>query len=131
MAANTTIHGRNGDDSNPVAALKKGIKSLFSPSTEQEKEISEEMQRFTSEIGSLLNRVAALDKCMEQIGIASNVHTDTALQRIMEGANFELGRCHDLIDNYRRIEFSTGRRRSRYDYNKDIGKRLLSRLIPR
>ncbi|CAB9503823.1 expressed unknown protein [Seminavis robusta] len=147
VAANATLLGLktygedDADGSSPVAALKKGIMSLFSSSSsspDEDEDSKQEMasneaivQRFTNEVGSLFQRVTAVDTCMEQIGIASNVHTDTALQKIMEGANFELGRCHELIDNYRRIEFSTGRRKSRYDYDRDIGKRLLSRLIPR
>lgn len=136
VAANRTVFGKSEDSSSPMETLKKGLKSLFSSHNEED-EISEEMHKFTDQVGRLLNQVTAsvtrVDQCMEQIGTASNVHTDTALQRIMEGANFELGRCRELIDNYRRIEFSTGRRRSRYDYERrrDIGKRLLSRLVPR
>ena len=141
IAANTTVFGKDEDSGSTLQALKRGLKSIFSPPPEstnnEDDEASEEMRKFTEEIGGLLNRVTAsvtqVDTCMEQIGTASNVHTDTALQHIMEGANFELGRCRELIDNYRRIEFSTGRRKSRYDYERSrhIGKRLLSRLIPR
>lgn len=137
VAATKTVFGKDEDDhSSPFGALKKGLKSLFS-SENEEGEISEEMQKFRNEIGELLNRVTdsvtEVDQCMEQIGTASNVHTDTALQRITEGANFELGRCRELIENYRRIDHRTGKRRSQYDYrhSRDLGKRLLSRLIPR
>jgi hypothetical protein len=136
--ATRTVFGKSEENISPIEALKRGLKSLFSKEEEEEEGgISEEMQKFTNEVGGLLNRVTAavtqVDQCMEQIGIASNVYTDTALQRIMEGANFELGRCCELIENYRRIEFSTGKRRSRYDYRqrRDLGKRLLSRLLPR
>ena len=138
MSANATVFGLISDDgSSTLDSLKKGLKLLFSNRNDEEKEIADEMQRFTNEVRSLLDRVTAsvteVDACMERIGIASNVHTDTALQRIVEGVNFDLGHCHELIDHYRRIDFSTGRRRSRYDYvrARDLGKRMLSRLIPR
>jgi len=140
LAANATIFGKDEYSSSTLKALKRGLKSIFSPSIESgnkdEGEAAEEMRNFTEEVGGLLNKVSRsvtqVDKCLEQIGTASNVHTDTALQQIMEGANFELGRCLELIDNYRRNEFSTGRRKSRYDYERGrhIGKRLLSRLVP-
>lgn len=137
--ATRTVFGKSEENNSPIETLRKSLKSLFSKEETEGEEggISEEMQKFTNEVGSLLNCVTAavteVDECMEQIGTASNVHTDTALQRIMEAANFELGRCSELIENYRRIEFSTGRGRSRYDYRqrRDLGKRLLSRLLPR
>jgi hypothetical protein len=57
---------------------------------------------------------------------------DSLLASLHEDAAFELGRAIELIENYKRIEFSTGRRRSRYDSErrKEIAKRVLSRLIP-
>lgn len=140
IEANSTVFGKNDDDSRmSLAALKKGLKSIFSPSTADNNndndKIAEEMKKFTEEVGILVDRVTAavtrVEECMGQIGSASNVHTDTLLQGIQGGANFELGRCRELIDNYRRINFSTGRRLSRYDFDRDLGKRLLSRLIPR
>jgi hypothetical protein len=137
LSANTTVFGKEEDGSSAMAALRNGLKSIFAPAEIEDEEQSQEMKEFTEEIGALLNKVTAsvtkVDECMEQIGSASNIHTDTALQGIVDGTNFELGRCRELIDNYRRVEFSTGRRRSRYDYesSRDIGKRLLSRLIPR
>jgi hypothetical protein len=138
VMANATVFGQSNDDgSSGLDALKKGIKYIFSSRNNEEQAISEEMHIFTNEVGTLLDRVTAsvteVEACMDRIGVASNVHTDTALQRIVEAANFELGRCYELIDHYRRIDFSTGRRRSRYDYvrARDLGKRLLSRLIPR
>ena len=141
LAANTTVFGKDEDSSSTLKALKRGLKSIFSsapePAENEDDEAAQEMKRFTEEVGGLLNKVTAsvtkVDACMEQIGTASNVHTDTALQRIVEGANFELGCCRELIDNYRRIEFSTGRRKSRYNYERSrhIGKRLLSRLVPK
>jgi hypothetical protein len=153
VSANRTVFGSitEDDGSSKLSALKRGLKSIFSghyhqivhdnedddDGSDNDEEASEAtmMQKFTQEIGALLHRVTAsvteVDDCLGQIGTASNIHTDMALQRIMEGANFELGRCRELIENYRRIEFSTGRRKGRYNYDRDIGKRLLSRLFPR
>ena len=46
-------------------------------------------------------------------------------------AAFELGRCRELIDAYRRLEFDSGTRRGRFTgyKRKNIGNRILSRLF--
>ena len=68
----------------------------------------------------------------EELRSASGVSLDSLVQNLKQGSAFELGRCNELIENYRRVEFSTGKQRSRYDRErtKDIAKRVLSRLLP-
>jgi hypothetical protein len=133
-AVNATLFGEPAEDSR-INAIKNGIKSFFrypdSDGTEdgdEEKKISEELSEMIRNSAASTFKAAQI---LEEIGSASLVTPDDVIQNLEAGAAFELGRCKELIENYRRIEFSTGTRRSRYGKGrKDIAKRVLSRLMP-
>jgi hypothetical protein len=131
---NTTLFGEPAEDSR-INAIKSGIKSFFrypdSDGTEdgdEEKKISEELCEMIQNSAASTLKAAQI---LEEIGSASLVTPDDVIQNLGAGAAFELGRCKELIENYRRIEFSTGTRRSRHgEGRRDIAKRVLSRLMP-
>ena len=135
VAVNSTIFG--DASSSRFGSFKNGILSLFrnSDSSETSDENTEE-NNLTEELASLIQESIASTsdaaKQAEEFQTASRTSLDSILKRLGEGSSFELGRCQELIESYRRIEFSTGTRRSRYDKErrKDIAKRVLSRLLP-
>jgi hypothetical protein len=119
------------------AAIKNGLTSLFRSAeiSEGVDEKSEE-NRLTEELAILIqNSVASSSEAAKQVEEwrrGSRTSLDSVLNGVDVGSSFELGRCQELIENYRRTEFSTGTVRSRYDKErrKDIAKRVLSRLLP-
>jgi hypothetical protein len=137
MAVNKTLFGESHAGDSPLSAIKKGLRSLFMSSDSAE-HISDDnvANMLTAEVSSMIQEAAdsayKAVRRLEGIGSAALVSPDRIIQDIEEGAAFELGRCQELIKSYRRVEFSTGRRKSRYDKvrRRDISKRVLSRLLP-
>ena len=119
-------------DEPALKALKNGLMSLFRSNDEngspEETSLPSALATLIQEsINSTVEASAALQEMQETL----HVSIDSIGQQSSEGTYFELGRCQELIANYRRIEFSTGARRSRYDESrKDMAKRVLSRLLP-
>lgn len=117
--------------------IKNGIMSLFRASDVNESAdekggengLPEELATMIQESIALTSKAANRAEVMRN---ALRVSLDSILNGLNEGSSFELGRCQELIENYRRVEFSTGTLRSRYDKErrKDIAKRVLSRLLP-
>jgi len=129
LSINSTVFGKPGDS--PLAALMAGLRMLFSTSTSprEETQLSDEVSNLLSEA---IESISALQNRVEQISSASNLRPETKLQNIAVGTSFELGRCRELIDHYRLIEFSTRRRQSRFDQKgrQRIAKRVLGRVLP-
>lgn len=120
-------------ESSGLTAVKNGIMSLFRSTDEaestEEKALPEALAAMIQDsINSNIEASAALQEMQDTL----DVSIDSIAQRSSEGTHFELGRCQELIANYRRMEFSTGNRRSRYDKERRmvISKRVLSRLLP-
>lgn len=113
-------------------ALKNGIISLFRSSDEDEQDensLSEELAAMIQHsIKSTVEAATAVEKMRDSLHLS----IDKIGREMSVGSCFELGRCEELIANYRRVEFSTGTLRSRYDkeWRKDLSKRVLSRLLP-
>lgn len=127
-----SLSGKEGNHSS-FAELRNSLWSRFfrseeciDPPLEQQSQQFEDMRNLLNEAATqtvdIVNRLRAITKI-------SGSGIDKILQNIEEGANFELGRCKELIASYRRIDFQNGTRQTRYDKErrKDIGKRLLSR----
>jgi hypothetical protein len=135
MAVNATLF--KDTSSSRFGSIKNGIMSMFrfSDSSETTDENAEE-NNLTEELACLIQEsiasTSAAAERAEKTQTATRMSLDSILQSLDEGSAFELGRCQELIENYRRIEFSTGTLRSRYDKERrqDIAKRVLSRLIP-
>jgi hypothetical protein len=129
LRANQRLFDKGGES--PVAVIKHGIKSLFRHSENDEEQSGEAEE---------------LAKCMHQASASTQLLADKVFQlrkgmgadveAILQGREqsivVELGRCLELIQSYRRIDFDTGARQTRYDRTRrrDIGKRVLSRLFP-
>lgn len=124
-------------ESSRFDCIKNGIMSLFRASDVNESVdeeggengLPEELATMIQESIALTSKAANRAEGMRN---ALRVSLDSILNGLNEGSSFELGRCQELIENYRRVEFSTGTLRSRYDKErrKDIAKRVLSRLLP-
>ena len=135
---NNTLFGESKDDDSPfLDQIKNGLLKFFRSSTTSDHETCDmEAPTVSDELSAMIQNSAASTtkaaQILEEIGSAALVSTDDIIQNIEEGAAFELGRCRELVNNYRRIDFSTGTFRSRHDRErrKDIAKRVLSRLIP-
>jgi len=120
-------------------SIRHGFMSLFGSShenSESEKQVVEDTSSITDEIATLIQDSIAATSNVTQHAQAEEaalrISLDDIFRSMQQGTSFELGRALELIENYRRIEFSTGRRRSRYDRERrnDIAKRVLSRLLP-
>lgn len=135
VSVNTTLFGDENSDS-PFSAIKNGIRSFFQGSEGSEDAEKKDENNLTDELISLIQESTAsasnAANRAEKLRLSSGVSLDSMLQDLKLGTGFELGRCNELIENYRRIEFSTGEQRSRYDRErtKDFAKRVLSRLLP-
>jgi hypothetical protein len=137
MAVNKTLFGESHAGDSRLSAIKKGLRSLFMSSDSSEDMSDDNVANvLTAEVSSMIQEAAdsayKAVRRLEGIGSAALVSPDRIIQDIEEGAAFELGRCQELIKSYRRVEFSTGKRKSRYDKvrRRDISKRVLSRLLP-
>jgi hypothetical protein len=135
LSVNTTVFGDKNSES-PLNHIKNGIMSFFSSSenadsgeTKDENSLTEELTTSIQESAATTSKAA---KSVEDLHLASGISIDSVFQNLRRGTAFELGRCSELIENYRRIEFSTGTLRSRYDKEtrNEIAKRVLSRLLP-
>ena len=91
----------------------------------------------SEELASLIQRAAAqtskAKRRVDALGKGARFSIDDVVEDVDQSVALELGRCQELVESYRRIEFSTGTQRSRYDKErrKDISKRVLSRLSPK
>jgi len=141
VAADSSLEAGNAlsklhkDEGSSLSSIKSGIKSLFSSDKEDETAPEEDSSKL-EELSDLVNRAAA-SACeaaarVERVGRGAEVNAEMTLRGVEEGAAFELGRCQELVASYRRIDFATGTRQSRYDKErrKEIAKRCLSRLFP-
>jgi hypothetical protein len=124
-------------DKSFFTSIKNGFMSLFGSNNDEqtEEEEPDESRGMTEKIASMIQdsiftTLQALDRATSEES-ALLISLDEVLKTRREEALFELGQSLELIGNYRRIEFSTGNRRSRYDKDRrnDIAKRVLSRLF--
>lgn len=133
VLASNTLSGES-ESTSTVDTIKNGIKAIFGvhqisevsePHVAALTALAENAQRTTTLIRETLGR-------MEQIRQGTGADTESLLRGAEQGTVIELGRCQELAAAYRRIDFSTGAQRCRYDSSRrrDISKRILSRLFP-
>jgi hypothetical protein len=139
------------DGVSALSAIKNGLRSIFRQSKakedkssndgnedtsddnihdDEEEEDESVQERLHIEIERALHSIVEAADYLEQAGDASR---DQVVQRLEEGVLFELGRCHQLVDHYRRIDFKDlGSSTSRFDQERRrvMVKRVLSRLHP-
>jgi hypothetical protein len=127
------------EDSNEslFGSIKAGIMSWFRPGhNSDELKGDEERAIMAKEIASIIqdsiSATSAVATRARDVQDTLQISLDGTMDSVKDGVSFELGRSKVLIENYRRIEFSTGTRRSRYDKvrRNEIAKRVLSRLLP-
>jgi len=133
----------DADESTTFEVLKRGVKSLFWPSEDvatddasedngmgdDQMELSEEMLGLVSKSSQVSMKASSFVNDLEVIDpgcIRDNIW------HAQQAAAMDIGQCLEFIAIYRRVEFETGTRRSRYDVERrrDIAKRVLSRLFP-
>lgn len=115
--------------------LKNGFMSFFSsmeatePKESDDKMLTEELLALVQDC---IDKASMASKSAEDLQRALGVSIDSILSRMKRGTAFELAQCKELIENYHRINFVTGKSRSRYDKARarDIAKRVLGRLLP-
>jgi hypothetical protein len=119
-------------------SLKAGIVSLFSPEETTSKE-EEEMRNSKEEIVTMIKEcfsaVSGPSHRISKFQEALKKSIEALMKESENCAALDLGKAQDLIETYRRVEFVTGKprsRRSRYDQirRENITKRVLSRLLP-
>ena len=124
-------------DSSAFHSIKSGLMSLFQASDEKDGEnVNSQENKLTEDVAgsvhSLVSAVSEIDANARRFTSGSGTCLDLLMTEVSEAHMFEFGRCRELISHYRRVEFSTGTLKSRYDKErrKDISKRVLSRLLP-
>jgi len=137
-----------GDDEpretkSPFAGLRHGLKAMFGSSKAPDHSGGEQVNEATAShetgddelavkikdsLQSIANAATAIGNATE----SSKSSLDRMIVSSQQEALFELGRCSELIEQYRRIDFASGSRRSRFDEDRrrDMAKRLLSRKLP-
>lgn len=115
-----------------LTALKNGLISFFRSSDGNESEETKLSEDLVEMIQASINSTVEAATLLQEMKDSLRISIDSIGQSNREKTYFELGRCQELIANYRRIEFSTGSRRSRYDKERrrDISRLVLSRLLP-
>ena len=118
----------------PMSSFTNTIRSLFYHSEggnefSLEERIPQTVEESSDHLHEKVAQLLETTDRLRAVAKISGADIDAMLQIIEEGANFELGRCKELVAAYRRIDFKSCTRQSRYDKErrKDIGKRLLSR----
>jgi hypothetical protein len=139
----------SADGVSALSAIKNGLRSIFRQSNAKEdassydnenssndiisddREEESVQERLHIEIERALHSIVEAADYLEQTGDAS---TDQIVQRLEDSALFELGRCRQLVDHYRRIDFDDSgyKNMSRFDPERRrvMVKRVLSRLHP-
>lgn len=133
------------DSKSIFAGLQNGLKALFgcsaTPDISDDESENVEAIVASNEINiddlkaSLKHSLQSIEDSALAIRNATEA-SQTSLGRLIASPQqeslFELGRCIELIEQYRRIDFSSGSRRSRLDEERrrDMAKRLLSRKLP-
>jgi hypothetical protein len=132
---NATLFGEYSEGS-PFEAIKSKLKTLFSTPTSEggSEEYDEHDNTISEELSLMIKRAATSTtnaaRAFSMVRETCQISPDELLQEMKGYTSFEIGRCIELVENYKRNEFSTGTRRSRYNSRrKEIAKRVLNRLI--
>jgi hypothetical protein len=141
----------SADDGSTLSAIKNGLWSMFRQSNDKENASNDKedasddipddgeeesaQKKLHLEIERALHSIVEAADYLEQsdAGDASSISGDQVVQRLEDGVLFELGRCRQLVDHYRRIDFDDlGSSTSRFDQERRrlMVKRVLSRLHP-
>lgn len=132
---------RRNDAGSPLDAIRDGLRSIFGRHKHDESvdDASENLEGEDEadndnleQIDETLGSIVELAAMTEEVEAATTTSIGRLTQNAMEGAFFELGRCRELIAHYRRIDFQSGKRETRYDHElrRSMAKRVLSRLLP-
>ena len=126
-----------------LAALRHGLKALFTHSVDDEGEDDEHRQALETiessvgdelghQIKLMLQSVADASTEVEKLKKSCHISIDSSIKTTEYNVIFELGRCSELIEHYRRVDFKSGARQSRFDHERRRGmaKRVLSRHLP-
>jgi len=140
-----------GDDhskgsKSPFANLRNGIKSIFGSSSATTEDDGKNPPDDVAESGDetdgdrlailkvkeALQRIIDTASAIENVQKSCHLSLDQSLVAPQQEALFELGRCSELVEQYRRIDFASGSRISRFDQERrrDMTKRVLSRKLP-
>jgi hypothetical protein len=134
----------SADGGSTLSAIKNGLWSMFRQSNAKEdasndnedasdnipddREEETVQEKLHVDIEKALRSIVEAADYLEGPGDASFIS-----ERLLEGGVlFELGRCRELIEHYRRIDFDSGSSTSRFDQERRriMVKRVLSRLHP-
>lgn len=127
---------KSDSDISPLASLRKGLRNLFVVSHDQDEDKdSEEESTKLRQVADLLTETATTANMVTdhfaRVSKLTNQDPGMVLSTEQRGAVFELSRCQELIESYRRVNFGTGKRLSRQDtgHRKDVAKQVISRII--
>lgn len=144
-AVDRILFGSHGDSSSTLSALKHRLKALFGSSGDglvgEEETNDETIRPLTAsairdklrlKLKEALHYITAAAAKVETSTKVCHVSIDRSINTAEHDVLFELGRCSELIDKYRRPDFAFGAGQRRVDRNRglDMTKRAQSRLLP-
>eukprot|EP00977_Amphora_coffeiformis_P017886 scaffold6007_cov183-Amphora_coffeaeformis.AAC.10 len=117
-----------GDKDHPSKAIKKMLRNLAKDKKEKHDDDAEE----SDVADETHNRPTSLEDIIEILAAAAEVRDNEVDFPIEKTDRVEYGRIQELIDQYRRIDFASGARRSRFNQEGQrlMAKRMMSRLLP-
>ena len=127
------------DSKSPLAGLRDGVRSIFGRKDDNKNlddEVAEasgtEGDEFALKVKETLQLIIDTASAVENTRESCRLPLEQSIVTAQQEALFELGRCIELIEQYRRIDFTSGYRRSRFDQERrrDMVKRVLSRKLP-
>ena len=127
---------KSDDGSSHLAALRNGLRSMFSksPGEGEEKDPEGDFSKL-EEVADLLTETATTAHIVTdhfaRVLKLTNKDPGLLLSAEQRGSVFELSRCQELIASYRRVNFGSGERQSRQDdlERKGIGDQVISRIF--
>ena len=109
----------------------EGNKNGIDEQNDAQKHSTKKLSNVIKDLNSGVAAVCEATTRLERIERGSLLSLEPSIRVVEIGAAFELGRCLELIDGYRLLEFQSGTQRRRFtgEKKKNIGKRIFSRLF--
>lgn len=127
------LDDKSDDGSSRLASLRKGLRSIFLQSSNENESVGNASK--LEEVADLLTETAytadLVTDYFARVTKLTSKDSGFLLASEQRGSVFELSRCEELVASYRRVDFETGKRRSRQDggQRNGIGQQVISRIF--
>jgi len=119
-------------ESSPQKKSKWGLLDRGQSEGEDASHIStdeNDMTELLNKVNQTTNLACTIASRTEKLERAARVDIESAMKCRADGEAYEVGRCQELIVEYRKIQFQSGNKSSRSKAKETIGRRILSKLF--